>query len=1513
MTDGLAASGARAVLVGTGTHDPASQLTDLPSVDRTLDDLQLALHEVCGMASEQVTRVPADAGPAALVAAVEEAAERTQGPLLLCYVGHGLLGPGDDLYLATRSSRSAHSVAGAVPFRTLRDLLGQRAQGSLVVLDCCFSGVSDAPGTDGGARGPFVSALPKGSFLLTSASHYALSFAPEGERHTLFGGRLLHLLTKGDPAGPLWLTADRLHTALEREFADDPRVRPARQSKGTLGGLVIARNRAYPAPDGAGPVEPPADVPCPYPGLAPFRTEESGHFFGRDELVERLAEYVVRPAGAEDPVVVVGASGAGKSSLLRAGLLAELERRHVCGDDTAPWPALLLPAPGHRPMRVLAEAWADATGRPVRKVLTALEERRFLPPRNGRLACRLLVVDQFEEVFTHCRDVGERAAFVAALAAGGGARPRVVLGLRADHYGSCLTYPELEHALAEAQVTVPPMGEQSLRAAVKKPADAVGLSLEPGLTERLLQDLREGRFGDDETGALPFLAHALRETWLRRSGARLTLAGYQATGGIGKSVAALGKDLYESLNEDDRAVLRDLLLRMVHLPPDGTGARAGIRHRVPLDSLVDGLPPAAVAIRDRLAEARLITVDQDTAQIAHEALLRAWPQLHDWIEQDAAALLLRQQVRTAADEWHAAGRDPAFLFRGSRLEAVLGLRKPGGNGPSLSEREAQFLTAGEEASASTRRHEQRRMRVLKAAVVALVVGLLVAVGSAVVALQQEQKAQEQRATAQEQRELATYRALLAEAQNLRVSYPRASLDLGLAAHALRPTGESRRVLADTLAASPFRSSMALALDVDNTVLGADGRTLAAPEGSDGLTLWDVGRGSTRRTPLARLKCRASDSAHISFGGRESRTLAAVCGNTVSLWDLTGLHTGAAPRLLSTARVDSLPGEPEAVGLSSDGRRLAAVGWWSEDESVAAREGGALALWDVSDPAKPRRVSLTKGVYETDRVVFGGPQGRALATGARYVRTVGDVDLGNAYAVISVRFWDVSDPRRPRTSTYTSDSDGRAAFSPDGRSLVTVDQSSVQLIDVTDPMAPKKKARWTVHAGEVQSLAFSPDGRRLATGGDDGIVAVWDLSDGTPERLDRLAGHVEITGSTMSDVDIGTIGFGPDGRTLVSVDTYGGDDSEFIHWNLGGTQQARVVGKVESDGSLGGMALTPDRRTLATGAGAEVLLWDLTDRTRPRRQAALKGPYSLVADVALNADGTLLASAHVNGAVVLWNVADPVRPRVVGRIATEPSVSKDLTFAPREPLLAIHGDDLGLWSVADPSRPARTARVPEVSSVTPVSFSPNGRHLVTSTGGVGHGTSLWDLTAGDDVFVEFERTEGFPLSLQGSTGYSPDGTTVAIARSNGFGDDDALFLFDVGDPRAPRLVSSVPSEDEKRVSFSPLAFHPEGNLVVAGGDDGSARLWSTGDREEPHLATTLGVHPAQVTDVAFGPGKRTLLTRSDDTVNVWDLGDWPEIAANTVGMACRVAGGGLEDWEWQVHAPEIPYRESCPSD
>ncbi|MFE9251412.1 hypothetical protein [Streptomyces sp. NPDC007088] len=1462
---GLDAPGTYAVLVGTGRHAPGSALLDLPSVETTLDALERALVEICGMAAEHVRRVPGDAGPGAVVAAVEQAAAEASGAVLLYYVGHGLLGPRDELYLATRASRSAESVSEAVPYRTLRDLLGESAAGAVVVLDCCFSGRAAAPGDDR-PREPYASARPDGSYLLGSASHFALSFAPEGQPHTLFSGRLLRLLEEGDPSGPPRLTLDHLHTALEREFRGEP-TGPRRQSDGSLGRLVVAHNRAYrPAPGPA--VAPPADVPCPYPGMEAFRPEDSGHFFGREHITRRLLDTVCAP-GDRTPVVLVGASGAGKSSLLRAGLLAGVERRYQARpDDHLPWPALLLPAPGAHPLRALAALWARATGRPVDETLTALDTGRFPGPLSGRRPCRLLVVDQFEEVYTRCRDPREAARFVALLTGEGPGHPRVVLGLRADHYGSALTHPGLARALEHGQLAVPPMDESALRSAIEAPAEAAGLTLEDGLTTRLLHDLRQGHEGPPGPGAaLPFLAHALRETWLRRSGAALTLAGYHATGGIWRSVTTTTERLYQSLDGPGRDVLRALLLRLVHLTADGT--EPVVARRTGSDALLDGLTPRqrqeAAEILEKLAATRLLTVDRDEARISHEALLRAWPRLRRWIDEDRAGLLERQRLAEAADEWQTSGRDPAYLYRGARLENADSVVRPAPSsrrGP-LRRLEQEFLEAGRAAVRAESDRERRRTQRLKRLLVVLAGGLCLALVSGLFAYQQWGEAAGQR-------RLATQRTLLAAARNLRETEPAASLRLGLAAHREWPSTDARTAVFDTLRLGRLRDRIPAPTSAGGTTaLSPDGTTRAAREGKGEkarLVLRDVRDTPRRSRPAVLAGCRLTGGG-LAFSG-DGKTLAADCGNdTVGLWRLGG--PSSAPRRVATVRA-ATPAGGGALALDTKGGLLAVESRTGEVElhsTAGTRETQSL-----------RRTSPT-GSVATLRF---SPDGHLLVATTRSATTRdGRVELRDG------TLWSLADRRRPPKPVRIATGGGPVVFTPDSRTFLTSQIGTLDSWDVSDPAAPRQRSHQpSAHSQDIQSIAVSHDGTTMATGGGDRSVLLWDLTSGP--ALEQTAAL------TLHEHSVSSLAFAPDDQSFVSA-----DQRLTARWKTATRHPTQSAG-IEDRHGIRSLAYSPDGESLVTGAA------DGSVTVRDAAGRRIAGPWrehtGAVTALALSHDGKLLASGDAEGTVRVWDVGDNGALRKTGTTFTRDRPVSTLRFAPGGQVLWADGGgrrtpfgidpDFPPWNAAwDLSRPGHPRSLARETPGSPT-FSSDGRLALL-------GRTLADgPTAVVKTRLDALPATSFVLALH------PDGRTLAAGD---WGSDQRVQLWDISDPTAPHRLGATEGEGDAYLTRR-LRYHPGGNLLAETSAEGVVTLYDVGRPTHPRRIAVLA---KLATQVEFSPdGTHVATIGADGNVAVWDIADLTRISADPITWACELAGGPLTATERERYAPSLPHRSAC---
>ena len=502
----LGRPGARVVLVGSGAYVAGSRLGAVPAVARTVADVGRCLIERAGLDAAHLTTVVDPKDPQEFGTALVRAADQAEDVLVVYYVGHGLISPRGELHLATRSTVDlTQGIAShqALPYSTVNDVLSTcRAPLVLIVLDCCFSGRAQSAGRSG--LDEVFAAAQQGSYVLAAAGRDEAAWAPEAQRHTAFSGALITVLAGGDPAAGPYLSVDGLYRSLSRALTKQGFAAPRRQATGFSDRQLLAVNPAYHggAPGQVGEVSP-------YRGLAPFGPEDMEFFFGRAELTRALADRVAAQLTSARPLMVVGPSGAGKSSLLRAGLIPALERASGVG--------VMVMAPGHDPLTTLADRFAplDAS-HPAdlrHQLMNAPGRLRDLLSGPGQ---RVIIVDQFEELFTQCQHEAERQVFLAALHAACTAAV-VVIGIRADFFGRCVGYSELAAAL-EHPVVVTPMTITQLRQAIEGPARLAGLTLQPGLVNLLLEDLGAGLEASEPSGVLPLLSHVLLSTWQRRGG-----------------------------------------------------------------------------------------------------------------------------------------------------------------------------------------------------------------------------------------------------------------------------------------------------------------------------------------------------------------------------------------------------------------------------------------------------------------------------------------------------------------------------------------------------------------------------------------------------------------------------------------------------------------------------------------------------------------------------------------------------------------------------------------------------------------------------------------------------------------------------------------------------------------------------------------------------------------------------------------------------------------------------------
>ncbi|WIX92457.1 helix-turn-helix domain-containing protein [Amycolatopsis sp. DG1A-15b] len=847
-----------------------------------------------------------------------------------------------------------------------------------------------------------------------------------------------------------------------------------------------------------------AAVDAPYVGLAAYSSSDAERFFGRERLVDDLLARLRQ----QHFLALFGPSGAGKSSVLRAGLVPNLRARNDAG------PVVLF-TPGPHPLQECALRLAPLLGTIASVVEAELttEPRGLVTLSNQLLLGRpssaetVIVVDQFEEIFTLCADRDERDAFMHLLltAASAGSRCRIVLGVRADFYGHCAQHEGLVAALQDAQVTVGPMTADELRRAITRPATGVGCAVESDLLSVLIAHTH------GQAGVLPLLSHALRETWRRRKGNTLTLAGFRTAGGLDGALVRTAEAVFGGLTAPQQRLAQHLLKRLVVMGEGTEDTKRRVR-RSELDDADD-----TAAVLQVLGDARLLTLDRDTIEITHEALIGAWPRLRRWLDADREGHRLHRELGDGATTWETHGRDPATLLRGNRLTLIADFAR---RSDELTVREREFLKASIAARDREQSADRRRIRRQRALIAILTVIVMLASAALAFAINSQRNATQQRNTALALRAAAAAIDLIPRDATL-------AAQIALSAYRLQPTQETMEALisasamahgikfpsggvdisddARTLAVlnQPARTTTIYTvaeygLDVKARIpapvsgsqppyLSPDGKLVAAIEGREGIVIWSLG---DQVTPPAK-RATIPRASYIADWSSDGRYLLAADGDysepgqplhaafRPAVWDLANLDSPALIAELTNSN-GSFSGK-----FIGDSRTVAAL----QSKSPEAPDQGVdlISLDQPGSPRKPWLKSVKSGQVIELHILNRRQTAwttQSLSGGQMELTSWSIENTGDPSELGKVAF-----PAEvvPRIETLT---DRNPA------TVIATNGNLASIWDLADIQRPKRKLTVTTGGSRPADFRLAPDGQNLlgilGLSSEENILAHWEF-------------------------------------------------------------------------------------------------------------------------------------------------------------------------------------------------------------------------------------------------------------------------------------------------------------------------------------------------------------------------------------------------------------------------------------
>jgi WD40 repeat protein len=1174
----------------------------------------------------------------------------------------------------------------------------------------------------------------------------------------------------------------------------------------------------------------------PYKGLRAFQEADASDFFGRDRLAAVLIERLGGPGGRF--LVVVGPSGSGKSSVVRAGLIPAVRRGALPGSEDWYLAGMI---PGRHPFEELEAALLRVAVNPPASLLEQLRSddtglrravRRVLPEDESEL---LLIIDQFEELFTLTEE-DERDAFLDALVGAlldDRSRIRVVITLRADFYDRPLVYSDLGELVKRQQETVLPLTADELERAIAGPAERVGVAMEPGLVAEIVADVT------DQPGALPLLQYALTELFEQRSGDLITTETYAAIGGVLGALGRRAEEIYTSLDQPGRDASHQLFLRLVTL---GEGTE-DTRRRVLRSELEElGDPGTMNAVVEQYGQYRLLSFDNDpvtrspTVEVAHEALLREWTRYRNWVEDSRDALRLHARLAAVTQDWVDNDRDASFLLTGSRLAQVE--QWAADSGIAVSETEQALIDASlarraaEEAEEQARLEHERRLERRAAQRRNIAIGVLAL--AVIVAVALSAFALVQRNESQRQADINEARSLAAQAQLISETSPEEAVSLAIESARVTPTitPEAEEALRTVL--NSWRRLLVVAEPGTTAALNAEGSQVYVGAADGSIRVVDASTGATSNvldlhqapvTDIAvsldgTMAASTDQSGQVTvWNGESGAVVGTVQGDTragglafsptadrlavsffepnreVRVYDVT--NTGLTEVEVILHAHDGTP--TSAFGFEGDA--LAIPRKFSESWLYVLGTGDYTAIPDAEDPG------ANGAAWAGDIVVTAGSDAAVRGWATRRIPAEGE------------DFTIEADPRYVLTDHTDSVRSVAMVENPATTDLVLATGSDDETARLWDGRSGAPIAVIGGHDGPVEKVALSGDGSRLVTVTDQGTVQLWDAGVTAGGEWLKISGLRPFTG-----VDVDTAA-----ELIVTADF----EVALVRDAVDGTLVTALLWEGEGDPNSetkpakpGRVAFSPDGSGVSV-AGAQAI------RVFGRDGANIRQPWegggfftgleTHFSRTAFSPDQTSVAASEESGTMTLYGQDGDV-------------------------VLAGHDQD-----------------------VVAVAYRPSND--MVATGGLDGTVRLWAM-------------DGTQLGDPGDVGsevndvrFSPDGTLLVVASS-----DRGVRVYRVEQSVATGLEEVFVDRSEHEGAVNVAVFNPDGTRILTAGDDGRTIIWDWDGATATPFRVLHG-HTAEVVDAAWWPdGTRVVTASNDRTVKVHAL-----VAEDLVTLAEALLG------------------------